>query len=692
LVFFYLTQVFINMSKEKEILDILSLYESILTTKSINEVSNASSELFGGSNVSIPSDGAHGGQSGWQSNNAWDIKATIGTPVYAVIGGTVKTYTDYGPTPIKKDNKTLFGAGFTVDSDDSLPDVYYTHLKDVTIKQGDKIQCGQLLGYVMDFPGSDYDHLHIGVETGNIRQFLNDDGTLKCTKGQTISGTTVTGSGSSSEKAYNAATGASGTSGAETSAPKSVFDASGVAKDDFLVQMGKSIAGKFLKTESIDKHILSIYKEILTNNKNIISELELVQLNDTSYSNLKYDNDGTHLDSVNKPLLDDLNAASKAAGIVTTITTASTGHPSSTNTGRPSRHTKKTAVDIAVLNGVGSGGSTNSANGNSEFRSLGNKLRDALVSMGYSLNVETGKDKAVLWQTDTGGNHYNHLHVSNNSGESSGEPTTTDSDASQNAYTAAAGTVSTKPDSVFDAPGVAKDDFLIQMGKSIAGKFLKTEGKLHEQKSFGNDVSNRYGRIIIPKDTNSKIKSPISGVVFNKRYSSGCSNQITIKNEDNKKFYLQFCGVSTPLVRDGQTISRGDVIGRTDSDVDVTMFDSSWNTVPIGSDGISSSPSKKEKSFDDTEKKDKSRYRSSVFNSDRTPVDNITLMASSLPAKAIDKVFGDRYDKSGKMTQKRWGGVADERPVDPWVLDFIKDPLGRKRVTENIEKIKKLLK
>ena len=82
------------MSKEKEILDILSLYASILKTKSINEVSNASSELFGGSNVSIPSDGAHGGQSGWQSNNAWDIKATIGTPVYAVIGGTLKTYND----------------------------------------------------------------------------------------------------------------------------------------------------------------------------------------------------------------------------------------------------------------------------------------------------------------------------------------------------------------------------------------------------------------------------------------------------------------------------------------------------------------------------------------------------------------------------------------------------------------------
>ena len=675
------------MSKEKEILDILSLYESILKTKSINEVSNASSELFGGSNVSIPSDGAHGGQSGWQSNNAWDIKATIGTPVYAVIGGTLKTYTDYGPTPIKKDGKTLFGAGFTVDSDDGLPDVYYTHLKDVTVKQGDKVTCGQLLGYVMDFPGSDYDHLHIGVESGNVRQFLNDNGTLKCANGQSISGTTVTGN--SSETAYNAAT---STSGAVTSKSDSVFDAPNVDKDDYLVQMGKSIASKFLKTENVDEQILSIYEDILTNNKNILSELELVQLNDTSYSNLKYDSDGTQFDSVNKPLLDDLDAASKAAGITTTITTASTGHSIKTKTGNTSRHGQQTAVDIAILNGVGAGGATNASNGNAEFRSLGTKLANALVSMGYTLNTESGNSKAVLWQTNTGGNHFNHLHVSNNSGESGTAPTV-DSNSSETAYNAATGVQSAKSGSVFDAPNVAKDDYLVQMGKSIASKFLKTENtQLGEQKSFGRDVSNRYGRIIIPKDTNPKIKSPISGVVFNKRYSSSCTNQITIKNEDNKKFYLQFCGISSPMVRDGQSISVGDVIGKTDSDVEVTMLDGSWNTVPIGSGGIKTDSPKKDSLSGKNNKKNQSG-RSSVFDSDRTPIDNITSMVSSLPAKAIDKVFGNKYDeKTGEMTQKRWGGVADEREVDPWILNFIKDPLGRKKVTENVEKIKRLLK
>lgn len=433
----------------------------------------------------------------------------------------------------------------------------------------------------------------------------------------------------------------------------------------------------------VTKDILSIYEEILTNNRNIISELELVQLNDTNYSNLKYDTDGTQYDSVNKSLLDDLNTASRSVGVVTTITTASSGHSSKTITGGNSRHSQKTAVDITLLNGIGSGGATNSSNGNAEFRSLGNKLKDALVSMGYSLNVESGNDKAVLWQTSTGGNHFNHLHVSNNSGESS---------TAQKAYDVATGVSAESGVSKgFEAPGVPVDDFLSQLTTSVAKKFIKTEGQIDEQKSFGKDISNRFGKIVIPKDTNPKIKSPISGIVFNKKYFSGCVNQITIKNEDNKVFYLRFCGISSPLVRDGQTISNGDVIGRTDSDVDVSMFDESWNTIPIGSEGLKSNPKKNNDDSDEIGKKPNSRRVSKGFENDDVPVDELLAFGLSLPGKAVEKIFGNRYDKSGKMTQKRWGGVADKRPVDPWVSDFIKDPFGRKRVTENIEKIKKLL-
>ena len=146
-----------------------------------------SDELFGGADVTIPRDGAHAGQSGWHSANAWDIKAKIGEPVYALAGGTVKTYSDHGPNIIRKDGKKIYGIGFTVDSDGGLPDVFYTHLQNAQVRKGSRVECGQLLGYVMDMPNSSYDHVHIGVEWGhNIREFLNPDGTLKCAKGVKI--------------------------------------------------------------------------------------------------------------------------------------------------------------------------------------------------------------------------------------------------------------------------------------------------------------------------------------------------------------------------------------------------------------------------------------------------------------------------------------------------------------------------
>ena len=215
----------------------------------IDEVSATSSSLFGGSSVKIPTDGAHKGQSGWQSNNAWDIPTPIGSPVYAVADGVVVTFTDYGPTPIRKNNKTLFGAGFTVDSSNGLPDVYYTHLKDCKVNKGDSIKCGDLLGYVMDFPGSSYDHLHIGVESGhNIKEFLNADGTLKC--GGRISGDVSEPIQSTPHNDDTSDT-TSGTTASKTK--KSSDDDFGVEKiknsTDIMVKKAREMAAQFGLTE-----------------------------------------------------------------------------------------------------------------------------------------------------------------------------------------------------------------------------------------------------------------------------------------------------------------------------------------------------------------------------------------------------------------------------------------------------------
>lgn len=170
--------------------------------------------------------------------------------------------------------------------------------------------------------------------------------------------------------------------------------------------------------------IISVYTTILEN-KSLLKEFDSIRLVDTNYSNVKFDNDSTRNDSVNKALLDDIQQAASNVGIVATITTAKSGHKEKTTSGNTSRHMSGAGVDIALLNGVSSGGASNSSNGSPEFRALGNKLKDSLVSLGYTWNSESGNPKAVLWQTGIGGNHYNHLHVSNNSGESSDKPSST---------------------------------------------------------------------------------------------------------------------------------------------------------------------------------------------------------------------------------------------------------------------------
>jgi len=119
---------------------------------------------------------------------------------------------DYGTDVTETEGKRLYGYGFTVDSENNLPDVYYTHLTTVSVKQGDNIKCGQFLGYVMKSPKSvNYDHVHIGVETGHeITEFLNANGSLKC------GGGTITGSGSTSLS--------TSMSGTTTSTPKGNLD------------------------------------------------------------------------------------------------------------------------------------------------------------------------------------------------------------------------------------------------------------------------------------------------------------------------------------------------------------------------------------------------------------------------------------------------------------------------------------
>ena len=411
------------------------------------------------------------------------------------------------------------------------------------------------------------------------------------------------------------------------------------------------------KESKLVNEILSLYDTILENK-------EIVEASDV-YDNVDFKDNVVgkstpSKDNINVSLLQDIQTAAKAAGLKVDITTAVSGHDTGT------RHESGNAVDIAIINGKAVSLSN---------REDADKLVGVLVQMGYQKNVESGNKKAVLTFGFPG--HDNHVHVSNTGGVSSQAPS--GGTASDNAYDAATNVdTSSKSISVFNS-SAPKDtlihDLASQTGKKIAP--VKTEShQIKENKQFGNDISNRYGRLIIPKDSNPKIKSPIAGEIINK-YSPTCVNQITVKSNDKKPFYLQFCGISSPSVRVGQSISRKDILGNTKTDVEVTMYDGSWNTIKID-DNLSG----KSKEYGNNTKRDK--------DSNKSYSDPLTAVAANLPGKILNKIFGDQYDKDGNRTQKRWGGVADKEPVEPWVLDLIKKPFKNK-VTENIERIRKLL-
>lgn len=199
---------------------------------------------------------------------------------------------------------------------------------------------------------------------------------------------------------------------------------------------------------------------------------------------------------------------------------------------------------------------------------------------------------------------------------------------------------------------------------------------MYENRNLGKNTSDRYGRIIIPKDDNPKIKSPISGKINNRKFFSGCVNQTTIEYENNGTKYLQYCGISNPSVSTGDIVSAGDVLGKTDSDVEVTLYDYNWSRIPITYENVKTIGKEVGK---DTEKK-KGSSEPEYWD---------PFMAALM--KAPLEIFKDKYDKEGNRIEKRYGGVADKKQVDPFVLNFLKDPFNRKKVNENIEKIKKML-
>jgi hypothetical protein len=154
-----------------------------------------------------------------------------------------------------------------------------------------------------------------------------------------------------------------------------------------------------------------LIEDILSSYNTILENKLMFEVTDT-YSNInfldnKVGNSTPSKDDISTSLLKDIQTAAESVGLMVDVTTAVSGHKTKTNSGNLSRHPSGNAVDIAQINGK----SVSTSN-----REDADKLVAALVSMGYTKNSENTNPKAVLWQTNKGGNHFNHVHISNTDG------------------------------------------------------------------------------------------------------------------------------------------------------------------------------------------------------------------------------------------------------------------------------------
>ena len=211
----------------------------------------------------------------------------------------------------------------------------------------------------------------------------------------------------------------------------------------------------------------------------------------------------------------------------------------------------------------------------------------------------------------------------------------------------------------------------------IAKAFGKAMG-LKEEKiygSFGKNFSERGGHVVIPKEGNTKIKSPVSGVINNSKYISDCPDKIAIEHEINgKKYYLLFCGITKPSVKDGQSVSKGTTLGTTEKDVNVSLHDSKWDREYL------SSFMDKEVSIAKKEK-EKENFDKPIKKKGFEPEGDLAKLML-----APFKLFKNKRNEKGEIVQK-------QQP-EPWIkkLSPTYNPEKQdKKLKENINRIKGLL-
>jgi len=107
----------------------------------------------------------------WQSDNAWDLMAPANTEWKSITKGTVSKVYNTG-----KSTGKVYGTQVTVKGEDGYPNIFYTHLKNVKVSPGDKVDIGTPIGEVSEWGTSKSTHVHVGLPYGeHIKDLLSSD-------------------------------------------------------------------------------------------------------------------------------------------------------------------------------------------------------------------------------------------------------------------------------------------------------------------------------------------------------------------------------------------------------------------------------------------------------------------------------------------------------------------------------------
>jgi murein DD-endopeptidase MepM/ murein hydrolase activator NlpD len=119
-----------------------------------------------GAIVGHPDEGTHH-QKDWQSRNAIDIKVKPHTPILAPEAGRI-TKVSHNPPGVTTTSTGKKLAGSSVTLEGGFNTYFFTHLLDVSVKSGQHVKRGQVIGHA-----GALDHVHFAIEHGNPESFIN---------------------------------------------------------------------------------------------------------------------------------------------------------------------------------------------------------------------------------------------------------------------------------------------------------------------------------------------------------------------------------------------------------------------------------------------------------------------------------------------------------------------------------------